>query len=344
MQPQSFGTADGKPVFYYVLKNKNGLEAKLTNYGATLISLSVPDRNGKFDDVVLGYDDVSGYEKGTSYIGATIGRYGNRIGKAKFTLNEQTYTLATNDGPNSLHGGTKGFNKVVWETSHVSANAIQFTYLSKDGEEGYPGNLTAKITYTLTDDNELRLDYEAATDQDTIQNLTHHSYFNLAAADSDILAHELVLNANRFTPVDGGLIPTGELREVEGTPFDFRKQTAISARINQDDEQLKLGRGYDHNWVLNGELGKLQLAAQVYEPRSGRTMEVTTTEPGIQFYSGNFLNGEKGKGGKPMAYRTGFCLETQHFPDSPNHAEFPTTTLKAGQQYRTTTVFKFSTK
>lgn len=346
VQPQSFGSADGKPVSYYVLKNKNGVEAKLTNYGATLISLKVPDRNGKFDDIVLGYDDVNSYANGKSYFGATVGRYANRIAKAKFTLNGQTYTLAKNDGENSLHGGNKGFSKVVWDVKDVStdeAPALQFTYLSKDGEEGYPGNLTAQVTYTLTPANELKIDYDITTDKDTVQNLTHHSYFNLAA-DGDILGHELVLNADRFTPVDATLIPTGELRNVDGTPFDFRKQTAIGARINQNDRQLKLGKGYDHNWVLNGDMGTLRLAAQVYEPRTGRTLEVSTTEPGIQFYTGNFLNGEKGKGGKPMPYRTGFCLETQHYPDSPNHPDFPTTTLKAGQHYRTTTVYKFGTR
>lgn len=346
MHSQSFGTATGKSASYYVLQNQNGIEAKLTNYGATLISLTVPDRNGKFDDIVLGYDDVIGYANGSSYLGATIGRYGNRIAKAKFTLNGQTYTLAANDGPNSLHGGIKAFHKVVWEAKDIStaeAPAIEFTYVSRDGDEGFPGTLTAKITYTLTPANELKLDYYVITDQDTIQNLTHHSYFNLAAA-GDILGHELLLNADRFTPIDATLIPTGELRRVEGTPFDFREPTVMGARINQDDEQLQRGKGYDHNWVLNGDYGKLRLAAQVYEPRSGRTMEVTTTEPGIQFYSGNFLNGEKGKGGKPMNHRTGFCLETQHFPDSPNQPEFPSTILRAGHHYRTTTIYKFGTR
>lgn len=339
------GTVDGKPVFYYTLKNKNGVEAKFTNYGATLVSLQVPDRNGKLADIVLGYDDVSGYQQGKSYFGATIGRYGNRIGNATFKLNGKTYNLAKNDGENTLHGGTKGFNKVVWDAKSISksgAPALQFTYVSKDGEEGYPGTLKATVTYTLTAANELRLDYTVTTDKDTVQNLTHHSYFNLAGGGG-ILGHELVLNADHFTPVDSGLIPTGELRPVEGTPFDFRRPTAIGARIDQADEQLKLGKGYDHNWALTGQKGKLRLAARVTEAGSGRVMEVLTTEPGIQFYSGNFLNGEAGKGGKKYEFRNGFCLETQHFPDSPNKPKFPSTTLKAGQVYRTTTIYKFTT-
>ena len=348
VQTHSFGSADGKQVFYYTFKNKNGIEAKLTNYGATLVSLKVPDRNGKFDDIVLGYDDVNGYANGKSYFGATVGRYGNRIANAKFSLHGVTYNLARNDGENSLHGGTKGFNKVVWGAIDISAEGvpvIQFTYVSKDGEEGYSGTLTAKVTYTLTDANELKLDYDITTDKDTVQNLTHHSYFNLAGVDRDILGHELRLNADRYTPVDDTLIPTGELAKVEGTPFDFRSPTAIGARIGQSDEQLKRGKGYDHNWVLNGKSGTMRLGAQVYEPTTGRMLEVTTTEPGVQFYSGNFLNGsEHGKVGKAYAYRTGFCLETQHFPDSPNHSGFPTTTLKAGEHYRSTTIYKISTK
>ena len=347
VQTQPFGSVDGRQVFSYILKNKNGIEARLTNYGATLVSLSAPDRNGKFADIVLGYDDVIGYANGKSYFGATVGRYGNRIAHGKFSLHGVAYNLAKNNGPNSLHGGTKGFNKVIWDAKDVSAKggpAMQFTYVSKDGEEGYPGTLTAKVTYTLTDANELRLDYDITTDMDTVQNLTHHSYFNLTGVDHDILGHELRLNADRYTPVDDTLIPTGELAKVEGTPFDFRGRTAIGARINQSDEQLKRGKGYDHNWVLNGKSGTLRLAAQVYEPASGRTMEVTTTEPGIQFYCGNFLDGsELGRGGKAYAYRTGLSLETQHFPDSPNHPSFPTTLLKPGETRHSTTTFTFST-
>lgn len=347
VQKIPFGTADNTPVFAYVLKNANGVEAKITNYGATLLSLSVPDRNGKFVDVVLGYDSLDRYERGKSYFGATVGRYANRIADAKFTLDGKTYKLAKNDGQNSLHGGVKGFNKVIWQARDVSTSnspAVEFTYISKDGEEGYPGTLTAKVTYSLTPANELKLDYDITTDRDTVQNLSHHSYFNLTGGTRDILAHEIMINADRFTPIDATLIPTGELRSVADTPFDFRKATAIGARINDKDEQLKFGRGYDHNWVLNGELGKLHLAARVYEPTSGRTLEVNTTEPGLQFYSGNFLDGEKGKGGKPYNYRTGFCLETQHFPDSPNHPKFPTTELKAGKHYRSTTIYRLGTK
>ncbi len=344
VQAHPFGTADGKQVSYYTLKNKNGVEAKLTNYGATLISLKVPDRTGQFADVVLGYDDASGYEQGKSYFGATVGRYANRIAHGKFTLNGKTYTLAKNNGDNSLHGGNKGFNKVIWETKGVSGNHIQFRYLSKDGEEGYPGNLTAKVTYTLTDANELKIDYDITTDADTVQNLTNHSYFNLAG-DGDILGHELMLNADYFTSVNAELIPTGAFRSVEGTPFDFRKPIAIGARINEKDEQLVFGKGYDHNWVLNGKLTSTHKAARVYEPKTGRVMEVITTEPGIQFYSGNFLDGtEHGKGGKAYQHRTGFCLETQHFPDSPNQPTFPSTVLKAGKHYRSSTTYKFSTK
>jgi aldose 1-epimerase len=348
VEVRPFGSADGKSVFLYTLKNHNGIEATLTNYGATLVSLKVPDRHGKFADVVLGYDDLDSYARGHSYFGATVGRYGNRIGNARFTLNGVTYHLAKNDGPNSLHGGTKGFNKVVWEGHDVTASgvpAVQFTYVSKDGEEGYPGNLTAKVTYTLTDSNELKLEYDVTTDRDTVQNLTHHSYFNLSGAGHEILGHELQLNADRFTPVDATLIPTGELASVEGTPFDFRRSTAIGARIGQANEQLQRGNGYDHNWVLNGASGSLRSVALVYEPLSGRTLEVFTTEPGMQFYSGNFLDGsEHGKRGIAYAYRTGFCLETQHFPDSPNHPQFPSTTLRAGQHYYSTTIYKFASR
>jgi aldose 1-epimerase len=342
---QPAGTVDGKAVFYYTLNNTNGVEARFTNVGATLMSLRVRDRDGKLADIVLGYDDLKGYEQGKSYFGASIGRYGNRIGKATFQLNGNTYHLSKNDGENTLHGGIKGFNKVVWDAKQArtkDASSLTFTYVSKDGEEGYPGTLNVTIKYTLTAANELRLEYKATADKDTVQNLTHHSYFNLVGG-GDILSHELMLDADRFTPVDSGLIPTGELRPVDGTPFDFRKPTAIGSRINQADEQLKLGKGYDHNWVLNGEMGKLRLAARVTEPTTGRVMEVLTTEPGIQFYSGNFLNGEAGKGGKKYEFRNGFCLETQHFPDSPNKPKFPTTTLKAGQTYRSTTIYKFST-
>lgn len=351
MQKQAFGnTQDGQLTDLYTLNNKNGVEAKISNYGAALVSLKVADRSGKFEDVVLGYPGVEGYENDKAFFGGTIGRYGNRIARGKFVLNGTTYTLATNDGPNHLHGGIRGFNKRIWtakDTSSSTGAALTLTYLSKDGEEGYPGNLSVRVTYTLTDGNELKIEYSATTDKDTVVNLTNHSYFNLAGqGNGDILDHELMIRADRFTPVDTTLIPTGELRKVSGTPFDFTHATAIGARINQDDQQLKFGKGYDHNWVLNrSQAGDLELAAQLYSPKSGRVLETWTTEPGIQFYSGNFLDGSiHGKEGKTYAHRSALCLETQHFPDSPNHPEFPSTVLKAGQHIESMTVYKFTTK
>ena len=352
LQVSNFGTtAEGILVYRYVLTNDKGAEAVVISYGATLVSLKVPDRNGKIADVVLGYDSVDGYEQGTSYFGGTIGRYGNRIAGGQFTLDGKVFHVPTNDGPNSLHGGTIGFNKRVWtavDRSRADAEVLELSYASSDGEEGYPGSLKVKVTYTLAaESNELRIDYWATTDKDTVVNLTNHSYFNLTGdASQTILNHQLALHALKFTPVDATLIPTGEERAVEGTPFDFTKPTAIGTRINQDDEQLKFGKGYDHNWVLDkSEYGGLQLAAEVFEPTSGRVLEILTTEPGIQFYSGNFLDGTaKGKGGQAYAYRTGLALETQHFPDSPNHPNFPSTELKPGQTYRSTTVLRFSTR
>jgi aldose 1-epimerase len=348
MQKKEFGkTAAGQPVDVYILTNQHGMEVAITNYGGTVVSLKVPDRSRKFADVVLGYDDVSGYENGKSYFGAIVGRYANRIAHAKFTLDGATYTLPKNDGDNHLHGG---FNKRVWTAKDVSGSAgmaLQLDYLSPDGEEGYPGNLSVRVVYTLTTNNELKIDYSATTDKPTVLNLSHHSYFNLAGAGSgDILQHQLTLHADRFTPVDSTLIPTGELRAVKGTPFDFSKSTAIGAHIKDDDEQLKLGRGYDHNWVItNPKAGAMVLAAQVYEPQSGRVLEVSTTQPGIQFYTGNFLDPTiHGKGGKVYDFRSGFCLETQHFPDSPNHPDFPSTVLKPGEHFHSTTVYKFSAK
>jgi aldose 1-epimerase len=346
----SFGkTSAGENVDLYTLRNVNGVEAKITNYGGIVVSLKVPDRNGKFDDVVLGFKDFEGYLKNDPYFGALIGRYGNRIAKGRFTLNGVEYKLAVNNGENHLHGGIKGFDKVVWtgsESKTKAGPAVVLTYLSKDGEEGYPGNLQVRVVYTLTNNNELKIDYSATTDKDTVINLTHHSYFNLAGeGNGDILNHLLTINANRFVPTDAGSIPTGELRSVAGTPFDFLKPTAIGARINQDDEQLKLGNGYDHTFVINGRPGTLRLAATASEPASGRVMQVWTTEPGVQFYTGNFLNGtQTGKSGKVYQRRFGFCLETQHFPDSPNHPSFPTTTLKKGATYKSTTIYKFSHK
>jgi aldose 1-epimerase len=347
---QLFGkTADGTEIYLYTLTNKNGMEADIINFGGTLVSLKVPDRNGKFADVVLGYDSLAEYASGGSYFGATVGRYGNRIAHGKFTLDGVEHILAKNDGENSLHGGIKGFNKVVWTAKEIPSkdgSALQLNYLSKDGEEGYPGNLSAQVVYTLTDHNELQIDYSASTDKDTVLNLTHHSYFNLKGqGEGDILDHRLTLNADRFTPVDSGLIPTGELRSVKGTPFDFTAPVAIGARINQADAQLKLGKGYDHNWVLNRKAGDaLSLAAKVEETTTGRVMEVWTTEPGVQFYTGNFLDGKSGKGGKVYNFRNALCLETQHFPDSPNHPAFPTTELKPGAHLHSKTVYRFSAK
>ena len=322
----------------------------ITNFGAAVVSLKVPDRHGKTDDVVLGYDDLDGYLHDKSYFGATVGRYANRIAHGKFTLNGTTYTLAKNDRENHLHGGVRGFNKVVWEAKDVStagAAALQLNYLSKDGEEGYPGNLSVQVTYKLTSNNELKIDYAATTDKDTVLNLTHHSYFNLAGqGKGDILQHQLLLHASRFTPVDATLIPTGEIRSVKGTPLDFASATAIGSRIGQDDEQLKLGHGYDHNFGLDGgtECAPV-LAAQVYEPSSGRVMEVWTTQPGVQFYSGNFLDDTiRGKSGSTYPRRAAFCLETQHFPDSPNKPNYPSTVLKPGSQFRSSTTYKFSSR
>jgi aldose 1-epimerase len=352
LQVSDFGkTSEGISVYRYALSNKKGVEAVVISYGATLVSLKVPDRNGKAADIVLGYDSLDGYEQGKSFFGATIGRYGNRIAGGEFTLDGTVFHLPKNDGPNSLHGGTRGFNKRVWtgvDRSRADAQVLELSYTSPDGEEGYPGTLKVKVTYTLpAEANELRIDYAATTDKDTVVNLTNHSYFNLSGdASKEIVDHQLLLRAPQFTPVDATLIPTGELRPVRGTPFDFRKPTAIGARINQDHEQLKFGKGYDHNWVLEKtEKRGLQLAAEVFEPSSGRVLEVLTTEPGIQFYSGNFLDGTaKGKGGQLYAHRTGLCLETQHFPDSPNLPKFPSTVLRPGEAYRSATVLRFSVR
>jgi aldose 1-epimerase len=341
----SFGSApDGTPVKLYTLKNVNGVEARICNYGGIVTHLFVPDRNGQMGDVVLGYDNLAGYLKETPYFGALIGRYGNRIAKGKFTLNGQTYTLATNNGPNALHGGIKGFDKVVWTAKPVDGSEpkLELTYLSKDGEEGYPGNLNVKAVYTLTKENALRLDYTATTDKDTVVNLTQHSYFNLAGK-GEILGHEVMLKADRFTPVDATLIPTGELKPVAGTPFDFQKPTTIGARINNADEQLKFGGGYDHNWVISEPMGKLGLQARVHEPTTGRVLEVLSTEPGLQFYTGNFLDGTiTGKNGWRYQHRNGFCMEPQHYPDSPNQTNFPSVVLKPGQTYKNTIIYRFS--
>lgn len=341
---------DGRKADLYIIQNDNGVEMKVTNYGGIIVSLKVPDRDGKFDDVVLGYEKLEDYLAETPYFGAIIGRYGNRIGKGKFTLNGKEYTLAANNGVNHLHGGEKGFDKVLWNAEpfrNEKSAGLVLTYFSKDGEEGYPGNLKVKVVYTLDNTNSIRFDYEATTDLPTICNLTQHSYFNLAGhASGTINHHLLMIYASRFTPVDEGLIPTGELRPVEGTPFDFREPTAIGVRVNENNQQLKYGLGYDHNWVLDRKTPRdTELAAALYDPSSGRYMEIWTREPGLQFYGGNFLDGSNtGKGGHAYQYRTGLCLETQHFPDSPNKADFPSVTLNPGEVYKTTTIYKFMTK
>lgn len=339
---------DGRTVTLFTIQSPSGMQMRVTNYGGTIVSLTAPDRDGKQEDIVLGYDSLDDYLADSPYFGAIIGRYGNRIGKAEFTLDGETYTLAANNGENHLHGGVVGFDKVLWEAapfSMGSEHGVVFTYTSPDGEEGYPGTLSAKVTYLLTADNRVMFSYQATTDKATPVNLTQHSYFNLAGPSSDsILDHEMMIAADHFTPIDAGFIPTGEIRSVEGTPFDFRTPTAIGARIDADDEQVKNGLGYDHNFVLSDTDSGLKLAARVYDRTSGRIMEVTTNEPGIQFYAGNFLDGSlTGKGGQVYPYRSGFCLETQHFPDSPNQPTFPTTILRPGELYATQTVYSFTT-
>ena len=341
---QPYGTMPGgTPVELYTLTNAKGMRAEIITYGGALVRLTAPDRAGKLADVVLGMDTLDGYRTQPNYFGALIGRYGNRIGHASFTLEGKSYRLPNNDGANTLHGGPQGFDKRVWK-ARETAGGLELTYVSADGEEGFPGALTAKVVYTLTDQNELKIDYSATTDKPTVVNLTNHSYFNLAGTGT-ILGHEVTILADRFTPVDAGLIPTGELRPVKGTPFDFTKPTAIGARIEDNDQQLQFGHGYDHNWVLNHSGGSLAKAAEVHDPSSGRVMEVWTTEPGLQFYTGNFLDGTvKGKGGVAYVRRAAFCMETQHFPDSPHQPSFPSTELKPGQTYHTTTVYKFSAR
>jgi len=341
-----FGTTkDGVAVQLYTLRNKAGSVATISSYGGLVTSLKVADRTGAIGDVTLGYDNLDGYLKDTPYFGALVGRYGNRIARGHFTLDGQTYTLATNNGVNALHGGLKGFDKVVWAAKPFASKAgpaLELNYVSKDGEEGYPGTLTVKAVYTLTEDNALKLTYTATTDKPTVVNLTHHSYFNLAGK-GDVLGHVVMIPADRYTPVDSTLIPTGELAPVAGTAFDFRTPTAIGARIGNDGTQLKYGNGYDHNWVLNKTMGDLTLMARVSEPTSGRVMEVWSTEPGLQFYSGNFLDGTiTGKGGWTYQFRNGFCMEPQHYPDSPNQPNFPSVVLKPGQVYHNTIEYKFS--
>ena len=343
------GRHETKPDDVVTLTNANGVEVRTIPYGATIVSIKVPDRNGTRDDVVLGFDTGDGYQKDHPYFGAIVGRYGNRIAKGHFTLDCATYTLATNNGPNHLHGGAKGFSRVVWRAEPLTRDgkqAVAYTYVSRDGEEGYPGELTVRVTYTLTASNEIVVEYDATTTKPTPINLTQHSYFNLAGEGSgDILGHQLTIVADRFTPVDATLIPTGELAPVEGTPFDFRQPAPIGARIDADHEQIRHGNGYDHNWVLNGTAGQRRHAATLEDPKSGRTLDVSTTEPGLQFYAGNFLDGTiTGKSGHVYKRRNGLCLETQHFPDSPNHPNFPSTILRPGERYQSQTVFAFGVK
>ena len=333
----------------YTLTNSHGVEVRAMNYGGIILSIRVPDRKGQLADIVLGHDTLEGYIPNPPYLGAIVGRFANRIANGTFTLDGKTYTLPKNDGPNTLHGGvTRTFDKVVWDGEPKGRSGVSFTYLSKDGEEGFPGNLKVTVTYTLTDGNALIIDYDATTDKSTPINVSQHSYFNLKGqGDGDILDHEIMINADRFTPVDKNLIPTGELRAVKGTPFDFTTSTKMGARIDDNYEQLVLGHGYDHNFVLNDSPSQngMKLAARVHEAGSGRSLEVWTTQPGVQFYTGNFLDGSvTGKEGRVYKRRYGFCLETQHFPDSPNRPEFPSTILKPGEKFHQSTVFKFSAK
>jgi aldose 1-epimerase len=338
----------GTPIYLYTLRNSSGVEARITTFGGRLVSLKTPDRNGEVGDIVLGFDTLDGYLQKNPYFGALVGRYANRIAKGEFRLNGTQYSLARNNGENSLHGGWKGFDKAVWtfrENASDNPPSLELNYLSVDGEEGYPGNLHTSVRYTLTDANELRIEYDATTDKDTVLNLTNHSYFDLSGkANGKIVECIMMINADRFTPVNSHLIPTGELRAVDGTPFDFREPTMIGARIDNQDEQLAFGSGYDHNFVLNSNSDVPTLAARASDPQSGRILEVLTTQPGMQFYTGNHLDGAvKGKGGVTYGFRSGMCFETQHFPDSPNQPGFPSTELKPGKRYRSTTIFRFAT-
>lgn len=339
-------TIEGKATDIYVLKNANNMQVAITNYGGRIVSIIVPDKDGKMTDVALGYEKLSGYQKPNEpYFGALIGRYGNRIGNAQFKLDGAAYKLAANNGPASLHGGPTGFHARVWDAVMPNEFTLELSYLSKDGEEGFPGNLSVKVVYSLTDDNAIKMDYTATTDKATVVNLTNHTYFNLNGEGSgDINDHILKINATKFTPVDAALIPTGELKDVKGTPFDFTTPTAIGKRVDAVDEQLKLGSGYDHNFVLTVSDTSMKQAALITGPKTGISLEVLTTEPGIQFYGGNFMEGKEndGKAGKAYPKRNGFCLETQHFPDAPNKPTFATTTLKPGETYKTTTLYKFS--
>ena len=346
VQTAPFGEVDGVPVDLFTLTNARGMEIRLTNYGGIVTHLFAPDAEGEVADVALGYDTLEEYLEDSPYFGSLIGRYGNRIGGASFALDGETWPLAANNGPNHLHGGERGFDKVVWTAEtfeEPGRRGVRLSYVSPDGEEGYPGTLETEVTYALTDKNAFEIDYRATTDKATPVNLTQHTYFNLAGIGrGDILDHELTLHADRFTPVDETLIPTGELRPVEGTPFDFAEPTAIGARIDADDAQIAYGGGYDHNFALNGEPGVLKHAARVRDPVSGRAMDVHTTEPGVQFYTGNFLDGSLSGKGVSYGKRSGFCLETQHFPDSPNQDAFPSTILRPGETYASRTIYSFN--
>jgi aldose 1-epimerase len=347
VEKQPFGSlTDGTPVDLYILTNRSGLQVRISTYGGAIVSIRTPDRAGRITDIVLGYDSPQAYADDTAYIGTIIGRYANRIAGGKFSLDNVNYKLIQNNGPNHLHGGVKGFNKVMWtarELRRGNGAAVELSYVSKDGEEGYPGNLSVVVTYTLTDSNELRIDYDASGDKPTIVNLTNHSYFNLAGVGSgNILQHELRIDADKYTPIDETSIPTGEMRPVKGTPFDFKKFTAIGSRIGNDDEQLRIGKGYDHNFVLNKKEKELSKIAEVYEPSTGRVLEMWTTEPGVQFYTGNYLDNVRGKAGNVYNKRDGFCLEAQLFPDSPNQAAFQSPVIRPPDHYKQTTVYKFA--
>lgn len=342
-------TSDGKEIYLYRLSNSNGMTAEIINYGGIVVSLCVPDRDGKIDDVVLGYEKLEDYENDKFYFGAIIGRHANRIEDSVFEINGREYRLNANEGRNHLHGGLKGFDKVVWDAEIIKNNegeCLQLSYTSADGEENYPGNLQTRVTYTLTSDNALKIDYFAVSDKDTVVNLTNHSYFNLSGHDKgDITEHKIMINADKFTPINKECLPTGEIREVKGTPMDFTVMASIKPGLSSGYEQIVLGNGYDHNYVLNVSGKGIEKAAELYDDKSGRLMEVYTTKPGLQFYSGNFIeDGLKGKGGARYVKRSGLCLETQYFPNAMKHKHFPSPVLRAGQEYRHTTVYKFSVK
>jgi len=350
IKKETYGTLqDGREVHLFTLETSDGSELRLTNFGATVLSLKVPDRNGKMENVILGFKDLKDYENIRHFYGAIVGRWGNRIAKGKFTLNGKEYTLATNNGENHLHGGIMGFDRVLWDYEELSYNdlpAVKFSYLSKDGEEGFPGNFKVSVIYTYSEEKKLGIYYEMTTDQATVKNITNHAYFNLSGdVKDDILSHDLVLNADHFLPVDEGWIPFGEIRPVNGTPMDFTSPHKIGERINDYDKQLKNGMGYDHCWVLNKSESGMNNAGYIYDNSSGRRMDIYTTEPAIQFYSGNFMDGaDIGHVGLPYNYRSAMCLETQHYPDSPNQEDFPTTVLNPGEVYKSTTIYKFSVK